>query len=212
MRAKIVTVRVRIRVKAKRRLPRKLWGGVLIIGLIVAVIVLNHNGNNINPAVPLLATSDPNSLVASTIETANIATPVTCDFSGPVQLDAGHTSDITSNPPQLTPCQTLIVTSGSLLLGGGLICGNDSAQICVLLWSVTGDDLAFQPAAASLTVDSGHDWWAVGTGSPDVMAAGQTASFWDPKIGNCGTGCAYAMVYSYRDGLMTKAPYKLTPP
>ncbi len=102
------------------------------------------------------------------------------------------------------------MTSGSIWVGGSKICEWDQPQICVLVWTVTTGSAATQPTAAGVEADQGHNWWTIATGSPEAVASYNEASYWAPESGNCDTGCAYATVVPYVDGVAGSS-YTLRP-
>jgi hypothetical protein len=78
------------------------------------------------------------------------------------------------------------------------------------VWTVTTDGAVTQPTTVGIEADQGHNWWTIATGSPEAVARYNEASYWDPASGNCDTGCSYATVVPFLDGVAGKA-YTLAP-
>lgn len=143
---------------------------------------------------------------------AAVVTPVLaeappCDLSGPAVFGSGSVAGVASDPlqavaipAQLSRCQTLFVSSGSLWVGGTRVCGWEAGQLCVITWTVTTSDLTMQPARAGIEADAGHNWWSIAAGSPGAVATFHELEYWAPP--NCGNGgCAYATWLMYLNGM-----------
>jgi hypothetical protein len=89
------------------------------------------------------------------------------------------------------------LASGTIVVGGKQVCGGIDEQICVMTFTVTNP---YSVKAGDMTGDAGHTYWIVATGSPDQMVQFYRQDYFDPTVGNCGSGCAYATVVAYIDG------------
>jgi hypothetical protein len=191
---------------------------VLAVGLaclIGAAFFIANTGSGTPAASPTsstgliaagVSTEPPTLLPPTLLPPTPGPTPTGCDFTRTPSWS--DTTGTTATPAtSLNACQTLYLTSGTISVDGKQACGGVGEQICVLTYTVTAPH---QVASGDAVGDTGHTYWAVADGSPSEMVEFHRTDFFDPKVGNCVTGCSYATVVPYLDG-KPQPSYRVVP-